>query len=141
LHGTNPLRNGAGFFAFNGFRHIRVFADFNLHSRAKFSKYGSKSVDSADFFNLTATFTATVKQPKTAKPDGFSGFNPSDFSLSTVGRLNIGATHFRMFLSSLLHIIATVPKRAIYPCATGTDFAWVDLPAIYVGDIRSGPCQ
>ena len=102
---------------------------FNLHDRAKLLKSSSKSVDSADFFNLPATFTTAVKRPKTAKPDGFSGFNPSDFSLSAVGRLSFGVTHYRLFLSAPLHIIATVPKRAIYPCSTRADFATV----------RSGP--
>jgi hypothetical protein len=131
----NPLRNGAGFFAFNGFRQIRVFADFNLHSRVKFLKSGSKSVDSADFFNLLATFTVAVKRPKTAKPDGFGIINPSDLSLSASGRLSIGATHFRLFLSSLLHTISTVPNRAIYPCATRADFAQVRRGAVRVGCI------
>ena len=104
---------------------------FNLHDRAKFLKSSSKTLGSADFFNLPATFTTTrlftvsVKRPKTAKPDGFSGFNPSDFSLSTVGRLIIDVTHYRLFLSALFHIIATVSKRAIYPFATGSKSAQV----------------
>ena len=59
------------------------------------------------------------------------GFNPSDFSLSTPGRLIIDVTHFRPFLSSLLHIIATGVYRAIWHCATRADFARV----------RRGPCR
>jgi hypothetical protein len=102
-----------------------------LQSWAKLLKFSSKTLGSADFFNLSSTFTTTplftvaVKQPKTAKPDGFSGFDPSDFSLSAVGRLSIGVTHYRLFLSALLHIIATVSKRVIYPYATGSKSAQV----------------
>ena len=81
-------------------------------------------------FTTTRLFTVAVKRPKTAKPDGFSVFNPSDFSLSTSGRLIIDVSHYRLFLSAPLHIIATVPKRAIYPCATRADFARVRRGAV-----------
>jgi hypothetical protein len=97
----------------------------HLQGWPKLLKSGSKSVDSADFFNLPATFTVAVKRPKTAKPDGFGIINPSDFSLSEAGRLIIDATHYRPFPAAQLHIFTTVSIRAIYPCATRADFARV----------------
>ena len=89
----------------------------HLQSWADLLTLTLKTLDFIDlFFNLPATFTVAVKRPKTAKPDGFSGFNPSDFSLSTAGRLIIDVTHYRLFLSALTHYRHSSKTRDIPLC-------------------------